>query len=72
MVGVMTQLGLKARAIREQRGESQEAVARRADISLGTYGRIENGHNAPSLETLVRVAAALEVTVDQLLEPVAS
>ena len=68
----MTQLGLRARAIREQRGESQEAIARRADISVATYGRIENGHNSPSLDTLVSIAAALEVTVDQLLEPVAS
>ena len=34
---------------------------------MATYGRIENGHNAPSLETLVRIAAALEVTVDEAL-----
>jgi transcriptional regulator with XRE-family HTH domain len=63
----MTQIGIRARAIRTRRGESQEAVARNARVSIATYQRIENGHNQPSLDTLVRIAAALEVSVDELL-----
>lgn len=68
----MTQIALRVRTIRAQRGESQEAVARRADIATATFSRIENGRNQPSLDTLIAIAAALEVTVDDLLaEPAA-
>ena len=63
----MTQIALNAKHIREQRGESQEAVARRANITTATYSRVENGRNAPSLDTLVRIAAALEVSLDDLV-----
>jgi transcriptional regulator with XRE-family HTH domain len=62
----MTQIGQRARSIRTRRSESQEAIARRANISVATYSRIENGRNEPSLDTLRRIAGALEVTLDEL------
>jgi len=68
----MTQIGLRARQLRARRGESQEAVARRADISTATYIRLENGKGQPSLDTLIKVAEALQVTVDELLAPTAA
>jgi transcriptional regulator with XRE-family HTH domain len=71
----MSQIGNNARTIRLRRGESQEAVARRADISTGTLIRIEQGYNEPTIGTLTKIAAALEVPVAELLandtEPVA-
>jgi transcriptional regulator with XRE-family HTH domain len=42
-------------------------VARRAEIPYTTYWRIETGQNGPSLDVLVRIAAALEVTLDELV-----
>lgn len=63
----MTQIGQRAKALRTERGESQEAVARRADISTATYSRIEKGLNEPSLETLRRLAGALDVSIDDLV-----
>jgi transcriptional regulator with XRE-family HTH domain len=70
----VTQIGSRAKALRERRGESREAVARRADISTTTYFRIEKGENEPSLATLIGIAAALEVTLDELVsdEPVSA
>jgi transcriptional regulator with XRE-family HTH domain len=62
----VTQIGQRAKSIRLARGESQEAVARRADVSTATYSRIENGHNEPNLETLRRLAGALDVSLDEL------
>jgi transcriptional regulator with XRE-family HTH domain len=62
----MSQIGHHARRLRLARGESQETIARRADISTATYSRIENGHNEPNLETLRRLAGALEVSLDEL------
>jgi transcriptional regulator with XRE-family HTH domain len=64
----VTQIGLRARQIRIARGEAQEAVARRADIATTTLNRIENGRNQPSLDTVVRLAAALEVSVTELMD----
>lgn len=62
----MSQIGERAKAMRERRRESQEIVARRADISTSTYSRIESGLNEPSFSTLVKIAAALDVTLDEL------
>jgi transcriptional regulator with XRE-family HTH domain len=63
----MSQIGLRAKEIRQRRGDSQEAVARRAGISITTYVRIENGHNQPSIPTLRKVADALGVEVAELM-----
>jgi transcriptional regulator with XRE-family HTH domain len=60
-------IGVHLKQIRLARDESQEAIARRANISTATYSRIENGHNEPSVDTLRRLAGALDVTVDELI-----
>lgn len=66
-VWVMSHMGDHIKRLRLNRGDSQEAVARRADISTGTYIRVERGYNEPSLETLRRIAAALEVGIEELV-----
>jgi transcriptional regulator with XRE-family HTH domain len=66
----MSQIGQRAREIRQRRGESQEAVSRRAGLALTTYSRIENGHNEPSMGTLQAIARALEVAPGELIDPV--
>ena len=54
--------------LRAQKGYSQERVARLADLSLNTVIRIESGVNKnPTIETLTKLANALEVSVDELL-----
>jgi transcriptional regulator with XRE-family HTH domain len=68
----MSQIANRIRRIRLARGESQRLVAARADITVTTYSRIENGHNEPTLSTLRAIASALDVTVEELIadEPV--
>lgn len=54
--------------LRAQKGYSQERVARLADLSLNTVIRIESGVNKnPTIETLTKLAKALEVNVDDLI-----
>lgn len=54
--------------LRAQKGYSQERVARLADLSLNTVIRIESGVNKnPTIETLTKIAHALEVSVDDLI-----
>jgi transcriptional regulator with XRE-family HTH domain len=54
--------------LRAQKGCPQERVARLADLSLNTVIRIESGVNKnPTIETLTKLARALEVSVDDLI-----
>jgi transcriptional regulator with XRE-family HTH domain len=62
-------LGARIRALRKQRGLAQEALARRADVSLNLVGRLELGMvKNPHYLTLVGLARALDVTVEELVE----
>ena len=54
--------------IRAEKGYSLERVARLADLSLNTVVKIENGVNQnPTFETLQKIAKALEVKMDDLI-----
>lgn len=55
--------------LREKKGYSLEKVARLADLSLNTIVKVENGVNKnPTIETLTKIAKALEVGVDDLIK----
>jgi len=54
--------------LRDKKGYSLERMARLADLSLNTIVKIENGVNQnPTIETLTKIAKALEVGVDDLI-----
>lgn len=55
--------------IRAEKGYSLEKVARLSELSLNTVVKIENGANKnPTIDTLSKIAAALEVSVDNLIK----
>jgi len=63
----MDDLGVGAafRHVRRRRGWRQTDLAARAGVSAATIGRIERGHIATlALDTMRRVAAALEIRLD--------
>jgi len=60
--------GRKLRALRKQAGLSQEKLAERAEISVDFLSLVERGVNAPSFETIERLAEALGVGVRELFE----
>jgi len=54
--------------IRAKKGYSLEKVARLADLSLNTIVKIESGVNKnPTIDTLSKIAKALDVGVDDLI-----
>lgn len=54
--------------LRKQKGLSQEKLARLSDVSNNTIIKMETGENDnPTLETLRKVAKALGVSVDNLI-----
>lgn len=60
-------LGQRIRVFRRQQCLSQEELAERAEISASFLGHIERGSRIASLETLVRLCTALDVTPNDLL-----
>jgi transcriptional regulator with XRE-family HTH domain len=57
--------GNNLRRFREEANLSQEALARRADLSMMTVNRVERGR-IPSLATARKIARALGRTVDEI------
>lgn len=55
------------RRLRKARGISQEQLAERIERSAAFVGHIERGSRRMSVDTLMRLADALECSVDELL-----
>jgi transcriptional regulator with XRE-family HTH domain len=63
----MKTLGKKIRLLRHQKGWSQEDVAKRLDISIPAFSKIETGITDINLSRLEQIASLFELTVVQLL-----
>lgn len=65
-------IGVTIREFRLQRGMSQGDIEKRTGLLRCYLSRVENGHTVPSLETLQKIAAALELPLSQFFaeEPV--
>ena len=51
----------RLRALREQKGLSQGDVEKRTGLLRCYISRVENGHTVPALETLEKMARAMEI-----------
>ncbi len=63
----MKTLGKKIRLLRHQKGWSQEDVAKRLDISIPAFSKIETGITDVNLSRLEQIATLFEMSVVQLL-----
>jgi transcriptional regulator with XRE-family HTH domain len=59
-------IGKRLRQLREERNLSQGSIEKRTGLLRCYISRVENGHTVPSLETLERLAAALQIPLYQL------
>jgi len=59
-------IGERIRAIRESKGLSQGDIEERCGLLRVYISRVENGHAVPAIETLEKMARALEVPLYQL------
>lgn len=63
----MSTITKNLRKLRETKGLSQEKLARLSDVANNTIVKIEAGKNQnPTLETLQKIAKALDVSIDEL------
>jgi transcriptional regulator with XRE-family HTH domain len=69
------EIGERLRAIREQKDLSQGDIEKRTGLLRCYISRVENGHTVPAIETIEKLARAMEVPMYALFyeaEPPAS
>jgi transcriptional regulator with XRE-family HTH domain len=54
-------IGEKLKAIREHKNMSQGDIEKRTGLLRCYISRVENGHTVPAIETLEKMARAMEV-----------
>lgn len=65
----MSTIGKNIKRLRQEKWLSQDKLSKLADLSLNTVVKIELDDSPnPTIETVQRIAKALEVSVDDLLK----
>jgi transcriptional regulator with XRE-family HTH domain len=65
----MSTIGKNIKRYRQEKELSQDKLSKLADLSLNTVVKIELDESPnPTIETIQRIAKALEVSVDDLLK----
>lgn len=68
---IACQFGINLGRARRRTGLSQEALAVLASVHRTEVGLLERGERCPRIDTAVKLAAALEVSVEDLVEGIA-
>lgn len=58
----------KLREVREDKGYTQQELADVLHVSCGTISHYENGSREPGVETIIQLAAFLDVSTDYLMD----
>ena len=54
---------------RKEKGMTQDDLARKANIKYSTLAKLESKHVVnPRMETLIKIAEGLEITIDDLIK----
>lgn len=65
----MSKIGKNIKNLREKQGISQDRLSKLADISSNTVAKLELDDSPnPTIETLQKIAKALNVKVDDLIK----
>lgn len=65
---VLTAVGPRLKALRQERGATLSQLAERTGISVSTLSRLESGQRRPTLELLLALARAHQVQLDDLVD----
>lgn len=68
MSSVQQTLSKNLKAIRKEKKISQQYIAERSDMLPSTYNRIENRKVSPTIDTLERIAVAIDIPFAELFQ----
>lgn len=63
----LKQIALQIKEKRKSYGYTQEQMSEKLEMSYSYYTKIENGYQTPSLNTLIKIASALHISLDKLI-----
>lgn len=69
MDDIRENLAANVRRLREARGQSQQTIAQLSGMPRPTWASLESGSANPTLAVLSRAAAALQVSIEELIGP---
>ena len=67
--GAAENVARNIKALREIRGWTQQRLADLSGVPRATWAHLESGSANPTLAVMVKVAAALQVSMDELIQP---
>lgn len=63
-------MGYRIKEVREKQGLTQTQLAKKSGVSRVTISALENGQErVTTTKTLIKIASAMNVTVDELFRP---
>jgi transcriptional regulator with XRE-family HTH domain len=65
---LLQELGRRLMSARRRKGISQEALAAKVNVSTQTVSNYETGRNEPQLGKLLKIVAALDAPISQVLD----
>lgn len=65
----LIKIGKRIRALRKERGYSQEDFASAAQLGRSYAGRVERGEQNISMQSLIQIALTLKVELSELFPP---
>lgn len=64
----LVELASRVKTARKERGYTLDELAKRAELGKGMLSKVENFRVTPSLPTIIKIAAALEIPLEKLFE----
>ncbi len=68
LAGALEAVGPRLRELRRQRGATLAELSESTGISVSTLSRLESGQRRPTLELLLPLARAHQVSLDELVD----
>ncbi|MBI3554813.1 MAG: helix-turn-helix transcriptional regulator [Deltaproteobacteria bacterium] len=66
---VAAHIASNLRQLREMRGLTQAQLSKLSGVPRPTWANLESGSGNPTVSVLIKVAAALQVTIEELISP---
>ena len=67
-MNINTQLGMRIKYLRKQKGMSQEDLALESGVNKNYLSDLERGNRNPTVKVLAKIAYSLDITLEELFK----